>query len=332
MNIAALVESPNHVCCRYRIRAFEDALLRAGCTLTVEGLEPMIGLRVLQFFRLRRYDAVLLQRKMLRTWQLKLLRRFSARLIFDFDDAMLYRDSYDPRGVICSSRAKRFAETVRRADVLIAGNDYLAECALKAGADPQSVKVIPTCIPTDSYSPADHASSRDGIDLVWIGSSSTLKGLEQQRELWEFLGREIPGLRLRVISDRFPAFASLPVVPVPWSEKTEASELRAADAGVNWMPDDPWSLGKCGLKILQYQAAGLPVIANPVGIHKRFIEPGVSGFLAQTPGEWLEAIRTLASNPSLRERMGKVSRERVEAGYSLSAWSSKFVSTVLGEK
>jgi glycosyltransferase involved in cell wall biosynthesis len=134
-----------------------------------------------------------------------------------------------------------------------------------------------------------------------------------------------------VICDRVPDFNVLPVIAIQWSERTEASEISASDVGVNWIPDDLWSLGKCGLKILQYQAAGLPVIANPVGIHKKLIEPGVTGFLAQTPTEWLEAIRTLASDPSLRERMGKVARARVEANYSVASWSSKFVATVLGK-
>ncbi len=39
MKLLALVESPDHVCCRYRIRAFRPALERAGCSLTCEGLE-----------------------------------------------------------------------------------------------------------------------------------------------------------------------------------------------------------------------------------------------------------------------------------------------------
>jgi glycosyltransferase involved in cell wall biosynthesis len=273
---------------------------------------------------------VLLQRRLLPRWQLKQLRQFSRRLIFDFDDAILYRDSYDPCGLICPKRAKRFAATVKLADAVIAGNDFLAECALSAGARPECVRVIPTCILTDRYAGATHPPSRSGLVLVWIGSASTLQGLQTQRELWQYLGREIPGLTLRMICDHFPEFDPLPVIPIRWSEGTEASDISAGDVGINWMPDDLWSRGKCGLKILQYQTAGLPVIANPVGIHKTLIEPGVTGFLAQTPSEWLEAIRTLASDPTLRQRMGKAARARVEANYSLASWSSKFVSTVIG--
>lgn len=154
---------------------------------------------------------------------------------------------------------------------------------------------------------------------MWIGSASTLQGLELRRDLWEYLGRQVPELRLRVICDRFPDFGLPPVIPIRWSERTEVAEVSVGDVGINWMPDDLWSLGKCGLKILQYQAAGLPVIANPVGIHKILIEPGATGFLTQTPEEWLEAIKLLAAEPALRRRMGKAARARVEADYSVAS-------------
>ena len=96
----------------------------------------------------------------------------------------------------------------------------------------------------------------------------------------------------------------MPVVAVPWTEATEADVLAAGDVGISWVPDDLWSRGKCGLKVLQYQAAGLPVLANPVGVHPEMIAPGVSGFLAATADDWVEAVRALADDPPLRHRMG----------------------------
>ncbi len=329
MKLCALVEAPEHVCCRYRVRAFASALAGAGCSLTITGLTRGVRQRMLQFIRLRQYDAVLLQRRLVPPWQLRQLRYFSRRLIFDFDDAILYRDSYDPHGLVCPERASRFAATVKLADAVIAGNTYLAECARAVGAPPANIVVIPTCVPIDRYTVAEHASGRRGVDLVWIGSASTLQGLERQRDLWEYLGHQVPELRLRIICDRFPDFRLPPVVPIRWSEETEVAEVSLGDAGINWVPDDLWSLGKCGLKILQYQAAGLPVIANPVGIHQTLIEPGVTGFLAQTPAQWLEAIKRLAAEPALRRRMGKAARAGVEANFSVASWASRFVATVL---
>lgn len=328
MKALALVDAPDHVCCRYRVKAFAPALDRVGCSLTVEGIAHGWLARWSQFRRAAAFDTVILQRKLLPRWQLGALRRSARRLIFDFDDAVLYRDSYDERGPHCARRASRFASTVRQADTVLAGNDFLADCALRAGAAADRIRVIPTCVDTGRYAPRGSTQTGHGLELVWIGSSSTLQGLEQQRALWELLGREVPGIRLRVICDRFPQFDAMPVIPVAWSEATEAREMAMADVGIGWLPDDLWSRGKCGLKVIQYQAAGLPVLTNRVGVHPEMVVPGVSGFLATTPEQWLRAARTLAADPPLRQRMGRAARAAVESGYSVSAWSPAFVDAI----
>ena len=82
----------------------------------------------------------------------------------------------------------------------------------------------------------------------------------------------------------------LPVRSCPWSESSEAAAIATADIGIAWVPDDLWSRGKCGLKILQYMAAGLPVVANPVGVQAEMVQHGETGFLAETSDQWHEAI------------------------------------------
>jgi len=330
MKVLALVDAPDHVCCRYRIRAFEPALSDAGCQLTLRGLVRGVVARWLQLRRVSEYDAVILQRKLLPSWQLAALRKRSRHLVFDFDDAVLYRDSYDARGPHSFRRERRFAQTVRLADSVIAGNDFLADCALRAGASPERVRVIPTCVDTTRYMPRSrHGENPSGLDLVWIGSSSTLQGLEQRRMLWERIGRELPGVRLRLICDRFPEFGPLPVVPIAWNETSEAAALASGDVGVSWIPDDLWSRGKCGLKVVQYQAAGLPVLTNPVGVHVQMVVPGKTGLLAETDDEWMAAIRELLRDPEARQRMGTAARASVEVGYSVAAWAESFVSSVV---
>jgi glycosyltransferase involved in cell wall biosynthesis len=331
MRALALVEAPDHVCCRYRVRAFEPAVAAAGATLTIHGIEKGLPSRLRQLTRAGDHDVVLLQRKLLPGWQFHLLRRSAQRLVFDFDDAVLYRDSYDPRGPHCRRRADRFARTVREADLVLAGNDFLAGCARDAGAEPGRVRVLPTCVDTEKLRPdPTHRPPSRGLDLVWIGSSSTLQGLELQRPVLERIGREVADVRLRLICDRFPRFDPLEVVPIPWRDATEAHDLAASDAGLSWVPDDLWSRGKCGLKLLQYRACGLPTIANPVGVHPRIVRHGADGLLAVTPDEWVEAVRLLSRDASLRARMGQAARAATESEYSLAAWSGAFVAALAG--
>src|SRR3954466_15239268 len=154
MEALALVDAPDHVCCRYRIGAFASALREAGCGLTLQAFSRGLAGRLAQVRRAARFDALIVQRKLLPRWQIRLLRRYARRLVFDFDDAVLYRDSYDPRGPDCPRRAARFAEVVRLADAVLAGNDFLADCAVRAGARADRVRVIPTCIDMDCYRPS----------------------------------------------------------------------------------------------------------------------------------------------------------------------------------
>jgi glycosyltransferase involved in cell wall biosynthesis len=168
------------------------------------------------------------------------------------------------------------------------------------------------------------------MDLVWIGSSSTLQGLEARRGLLERIGREVPGVRLRVIADRAPRFEHLPVVAVQWSRETEAAELARGDTGVSWVPDDVWTRGKCGLKLLQYRASSLATVADPVGVHPEMVRAGRDGFLPGTDDEWLDALRILAGDPELRRAFGRAARADVLSRYTVDAWSETFVKRLMG--
>jgi glycosyltransferase involved in cell wall biosynthesis len=323
MQWVGLVEGPGHVCCRYRLAAYRPAWEAAGHSVQLLPMPHGWWERV-QLFRSLHGANVILQRRLLPGWQLRLLRGAARRLVFDFDDAVFLRDSYSPRGLHSAARLRRFAATVAACDAVVAGNDFLREQAAHfCGTRP--VHAIPTCLDPPRYPLAAHARAGDKTELVWIGSSSTLQGLERVGPLLDELGQGLPGLRLKLVCDRFASWNHLPVVACPWSEQTEAAELAAADVGISWVPDDDWSRGKCGLKVLQYMAAGLPVVANPVGVHRDLVRPGETGFLAETPAQWVEAVGWLAHDPGLRRQMGLAGRGLVEAGYGVAQGAARWL-------
>lgn len=318
MRLIALAESETHVCCRYRLTAFRPVLAAHGHALDVRPLPSSFLGRLAIGRDLSHYDAVIVQRKLLPRWALALLRRRARRLVFDFDDAVWLRDSYSPKGFTDTKRAARFRATVAACDLVVAGNEYLAAEARRFARDPARVRVIPTCVNAAGCPVAAHAP-REPFRMVWVGSSSTLKGLERFGDTLSAIGRAVPGARLKLVCDRFAEFPNLPVERCVWSAATEAAEIAACDAGIGWVPDDPWSRGKCGLKVLQYQAAGLPVIANPVGVQADFVRPGATGFRAATTDEWVRAARALAADAALRAALGAAGRAQVEARYSVTA-------------
>lgn len=323
MHLTALVDSTDHVCCRYRVAAFRSLLESAGHRLDVQAFPRSLWGRFRIGADLRDCDAVLLQRRLLPGWQLSLLRRRVRRLLFDLDDAVFLRDSYSPRGIHDPRRLRRFTATVRACSGVLAGNEWLA-AAVREAAPGVPVHVIPTCVDPARYHVASHDEKRH-TDLVWIGSSSTLQGLTAIAPMLEEIGRACPGVRLKVVCDRFPRFDHLPIVERRWSEESEAQELASADIGIAWVPDDDWSRGKCGLKVLQYMAARLPVIANPVGVQAEMVRHGESGFLATTRDEWVDAVRVLAADPDLRKRMGAAGRQRVEREFSVAAGAARWL-------
>jgi glycosyltransferase involved in cell wall biosynthesis len=315
MRITAFVKSLDNVCCRYRLAAYRPFWEEAGHRLELQPWPRGWWSRLWLRRHIGRADLIILQRRLPSSWQLSILQEAAPFLLYDFDDAVFIRDSFSQRRTHCSGRAAGFANVVRAAHAVVTGNPFLQEHAA-LWTRPTRIHLIPTFLNPDIYPVARHARSQ-GARLVWIGSSSTLHALVRARPLLEALGRNHAGLDLKIICDRFLTLQHLPVVRTVWKEDSEASELAEADIGISWLPDDLWSQGKCGLKILQYLAAGLPVVANPVGMQANLVRHGETGFLVHTPEEWSEAVDRLARDPALRRRMGEAGRAFIEAHYRL---------------
>lgn len=323
--LLALVEKPGHVCYRYRVQVFEPWLRDAGWALEAQPVAHGIVPFLRQLKDVRRADAVVVQRRLLNWWQCRLLRSRAKTLIFDFDDAIFFRDSNSSRDHESYRRRQRFARIVRTFDAALAGNAFLADQARRF-ADADSVFDMPTCVDPKLYLPRPSTRHGGDIRLVWIGSRSTMTSLDELQPGLAEASRRLPGLKLRVICDDFPTLEGVAIEPVTWSEATEAAELASADVGISHLPEHPWSRGKCGLKVLQYMAAGLPVIANPYGVHETMIDSETTGLLARSPAEWADAIVRLANDPILRQRLGAAGRRKLETDYSVDAWGPRFAS------
>ncbi|MHC4745666.1 MAG: glycosyltransferase family 4 protein, partial [Planctomycetota bacterium] len=200
----------------------------------------------------------------------------------------------------------RFRLTLKLADLVIAGNEYLAEHARKLGSD---VAVLPTGLNTDDYKvPAKPRTDRK-IRLVWIGSKSTLKYLAEIKPVLEDIGSRFKNVVLRIIADEFVDLENMPVERRLWSRETEAADLAECDIGLAPLPDNRFTRGKCGYKILQYAAVGLPTVAAPVGVNAQYVRHGTSGFLATDKPQWIESLSTLIEEPEMRENMGAAARQ-----------------------
>ena len=227
------------------------------------------------------HDLVYIERELLIRWSPKLEKlamKLAPRSIFDFDDAIYLRHP-DVIAAICA-----------RATRVVVGNETLAAFARK---HTDRVSVVPTAIDTERYTPG----ARDGKTVVWTGSAENLKYLAAIR----------PRIRapLRVICNRKPDFDC---EFVPWDPKSEVEALRTASVGIMPLPDEEWTRGKCGFKLLQYMACGLPCVASPVGVNPEIV--GDTGVVSE---DWESGIEQALSMD------GAAARKRIEERYSVRA-------------
>jgi glycosyltransferase involved in cell wall biosynthesis len=245
----------------------------------------------------------------------RLFRRATTPIVYDFDDAVYIR-SREKRGSWESrTRTNGFQRTLGAASAVFAGSGYLARAAREFH---DRVCVVPTGVDLRQYAPADHGDRGEILRLLWIGSRSTLEYLEERHEVFRRLAEKHPKLRLRIVCDVFPEWTDVPLEKEPWSQKTESRLLVESDIGISPIPDTPFGRGKCGYKLIQYMAAGLPVVTTPVGAHREIVEPDASGMFAQRDDEWVQAVSTLVESVELRRSLGCRGREIVRERYDLA--------------
>ena len=129
--------------------------------------------------------------------------------------------------------------------------------------------------------------------------------------------------RLLVIGAPGFGLPGLDVEAVSWSEESEAKELARCSAGIMPLPDTPWARGKCGLKLLQYLAAGLPVVSSPRGGATGILTDGVDGIIARNGAEWRRGLERVLGDPTVAAGLGREGRRTVERRFSLAVWAPR---------
>ena len=303
MRLLVLTNNPDRASYRQRIGLYLPLLENGGIHCRLARLPGRSWSRARLLAESRDFDGVFLHRKMLNGWDGFWLRRSARRVIYDFDDAIMYSDREPDR--ISRLRFGRFARSAALSHLVITGNRYLAEHAQRYNAN---VTVLPTGLDTTVFDVAPPPKNDDKIRLVWIGSRATLKYLRQITPAMEEIRNRYRNTVLKIICNEFLDLTSMPVEKCVWSQETQAAELLASDIGLAPLPDNTFTRGKCGFKILQYQAAGLPVVASPVGVNADYVAEGKTGFHAEDHKAWVNALDTLVRDAVLRKEMGLAGR------------------------
>lgn len=239
--------------------------------------------------------------------------------VFDFDDAIYLGVG----GATSSARERTFRRAVDSATHVIAGNAHLAERAQA----PWKTTVIPTVVDTTRYVPGPAHDEREFV-IGWIGTASNFPYLRAVLPQVLSAVEQVPRARVRVVSNGvLPEYLAHPKVEQwRWTEERELMALQSFDLGLMPLPDTEQTRGKCGFKMLQCMATGVPVVASAVGANPGLFEPSGAGVLVAPGGDWVKAVLEVMQRPRPELRaMGAAGRAHVEARYSVSSVVGRYV-------
>jgi glycosyltransferase involved in cell wall biosynthesis len=250
----------------------------------------------------------------------KILRK---RIIYDFDDAIWQKNtSAENRFISRLKMPQKVFRTCRWSYKISCCNEYLASNARRYNS---RISIIPTTIDAGIWNPIKKRNENQPLTLGWTGTHSTLPYLLSIKNAFERIIEKHPKLVIRIICNKRPDWDIPNLEFLTWSKSTEIQDLAGIDIGLMPLPSIPWVQGKCGFKILQYFALGIPAVASPVGINSDLISHGDNGYLCSSEEEWIRDIDMLINSKALRDKIGDSGRKTLVKHYSLEANVTNFL-------
>jgi glycosyltransferase involved in cell wall biosynthesis len=287
--------------------------------------------RIITILKCHRFDLIWIEKELFPYFPSCfefLLNRLGLKFIVDYDDAIFHNYDMSGNPLIRRFLANKIDKVMALSTATISGNKYLFDRATKAGA-PKNV-IIPTVVDTNRYS--NNPLNETELVIGWIGSPSTQKYVIDLLPAFRTLSKKFP-FKLHLIGatdDVKNQLIGVDVDVIPWSEYTEVSSIQKMDIGIMPLQDGPWEQGKCGYKLIQYMACGIPVVASPVGVNCEIVMDNKCGLIASTVDEWVLQLSKLINDRQLRACYGKNALFSVEHKYSLQS-QSQYVYDIISQ-
>lgn len=248
-------------------------------------------------------------------------------------NAPLIEEQARHRGLVDRQLAERVAQrSFADASLLIAVSEGVADWLDRFPETRGKVHVVPNGVNTARFAGCAPAQQAAELTIGFVGTLKPWHGLDDLVTAFAALHADCPATRLLVVGDG-PEAGSLKE-RVHREGLAQAVELTGAvrpeqipgllgrmQVGVAPYPDDP-AFYFSPLKVYEYMAAGLAVVASRIGQLDGLIEEGVNGLLYR-PGDTAELAQRLAMLYRERERLpllGRAARETVARAHS---WHSR---------
>jgi len=291
--------------------------------------------RLLQLPRILRADVLLVQREAMLfgpPWVEWLATRVAkVPMVLDLDDATWIPVTSPIYGRLATvlKWPSKTGRLIRWAHTVICGNEMIAEHVRSFGV---RAEVMPTIVDTSVFRPRTGGAHEIPV-VGWIGTHTTWTFVEPLLPILEEIGRSIP-FRLRIVGSG-RASLTLPGIEVdllPWSLDREVHDFQTIDIGLYPLANNQWTVGKSGLKIIQYFASGVASIASPVGIVREIGTAGVTHLEASTPDAWRESLERLLRDATARHAMAVAGRAYAVEHYSVAEFASRIAGVLHGAR
>ena len=208
---------------------------------------------------------------------------------------------------------------IKRSTLILAISPQLAAVYEHLGIDSERIVVSEIGVPTETFDPPTHARSRGGrYTGVYHGTVALDRGLAIIIEGARLLGLKRKDFRIRLIGcdvneselvKKTMKNAGLEgiveiVPPIPHSDIPK--ELWSADWGISLLEPNVYFESSPPVKVFEFLAAGLPVIANEIQTHTTYLNDGVNSLIVPYEAEaFADAMLRLIENPDLRKRLSE---------------------------
>ena len=302
-------------------RAFERVVVKKE--RQISEMLSAYARRLRAVLTVRRYSLVWVEKEMFPFLPCDLYSLLSASgvpYVVDYDDAIFHMYDRHRSPWVRRLLGQKLNGLLRSAWHVTVGNTYLQHYVESHGA--RSVTQIPTVVDAARYTVSPQPTA-DELRIGWIGSAATSMYLDVVKDALVSLSRK---QRIKLVTIGAPPLRGfdVPLEQHPWTEESENALLGSVHLGIMPLRDGEWERGKCGYKLIQYMAAGRPVVASPVGINCEIVTRDV-GYLASKSSEWVEALGALAHDRNKRIAYGAAARHLVESKYSLQVTAPLFV-------
>lgn len=257
-------------------------------------------------------------------------KRQGIKTVYDIDDDLFTVP--ECLGIIHEKYARKevrdaMLAMMKASDAIIASSEDMADlCVKRAPGVP--VFILPNYTDFELSEKAYWgAKPHDDVVIGWHGSHSHVGDVPLVRDaVCEIMAR-YPNVRLKLMGCITPEHFGEKIKPyadrvtgIPWVYYYHLPyELAACDIGLCPMTDIQFNRVRSTVKLQEYAAAGVAVVASPLPCYTEIIRNGENGMIAEreSTDSWIAALSKLVEDETYRRSMATAARKEAMARFDI---------------